>query len=201
MRPTYQKQHDLDNELSVMDSFAHVMDDEVYEFPRHEYNNSYAQRENRFGFKKSPNFSCYDYMLTCDDVGSDFGSGPAVAIVEVKCRNYNHNKFDSYKISKRKIDNLINASFKHDIVSVLIVKWNDLSTAMMVYNPFHFPKNYSDCPITDEGYEIFENWYSDMNSYIQSGQITKTTWGRVDREDPMDIETSYEIPMSLFRTV
>ena len=95
MRPTYQKQHDLDNELSVMDSFAHVMDDEVYEFPRHEYNNSYAQRENRFGFKKSPNFSCYDYMLPCDDVGSDFGSGPAVAIVEVNCRNYNHNKFDS----------------------------------------------------------------------------------------------------------
>ena len=110
--------------------------------------------KNEFGFKKSPDFSCYDYMLTCDDVGSDFGSGPAVAIVEIKCRNYNHDDFDSYKISKRK-----------------------------------------------EGHAIFEDWYSDMNSYIQSGQVTKTTWGRVDRKDPMDVETAYEIPMSLFRVV
>lgn len=208
MRPTYQRQHDLDNELSVMDNFADVMDTEVYFW--HAHNKPYAPPENRFGFKKSPNFSCYDYMLTCDNVGSDFGSGPAVAVVEVKCRNYNHDDFDSYKISKRKIDNLINASLKHEIVSVLIVKWNDLSTAMMVYNPsisvytnvpFHFPKNYFDYPITNEGYEIFENWYSDMNSYIQSGQITKTTWGRVDRKDPMDVETAYEIPMLLFRSV
>jgi len=199
MRPTYQRQHDLDNELYVMDSFADVMNDEVYFW--HKENNSYAPPENKFGFKKSPDFSCYDYMLTCDNVGSDLGSGPAVAIVEIKCRNYNHDEFDSYKISKRKIDNLVNASFKHDIVSVLMVKWNDLCTAMMVYNPFHFPKNYLDYPVTDEGYEIFENWYSDMKSYIQSGQVTKTTWGRVDRKDPMDVETAYEIPMSFFRVV
>ena len=198
MRPTYQRQHDLDNELSVMNSFAVVMDTEVYFW--HGQNNLYMPPENEFGFKKSPDFSCYDYMLTCDDVGSDLGSGPAVAIVEIKCRNYNHDDFDSYKISKRKIDNLINTSFKHEIVSVLIVKWNDLCTAMMVYNPFHFPKNYENYPITKEGHAIFEDWYSDMNSYIQSGQVTKTTWGRLDRKDPMDVETAYEIPMSFFRT-
>ena len=71
MRPTYQKQHDLDNELSVMDSFADVMNDEVYFW--HKENNSYAPPENKFGFKKSPDFSCYDYMLTCDNVGLTLG--------------------------------------------------------------------------------------------------------------------------------
>lgn len=199
MRPTYQKQHDLDNELSVMNCLANVMDDEVYFL--HKKSNPYTPPENKFGFKKSPDFSCYDYILTCDDVNSDFGSGYPIAIVEIKCRKYDHNTFDSYKISKRKIDNLVNTSFKHEIMSVLMVKWNDLYTAMLVYNPFHLSKNYLYYPMTDDGCDIFENWYSDMNSHIQSGQITKTTWGRVDRKDPMDIETAYEIPMSFFRLI
>lgn len=200
MRQTYQKQSDLDNELSVMKRLVATMDAEVYF--HHGENGFCLPRKNIFGFEKSPNFACYDYTLTCDDVDAGFGSGSPVAVVEIKCRNYNHNAFNSYKISKNKIDNLVNTSVKHEIVSVLLVKWrDDICTGMLVDNPFCYSGNYLDYPVTDEAYEIFEGWDSDISACIQSGQITKTTWGRSDRNDPMDIEACYEIPMSLFRVV
>jgi|TARA_R110000751_G_scaffold101919_2_gene196285 hypothetical protein len=191
MRPIYQTQNDLDNETSVLTDFETFLLDDVYFATE-------GPVKNDFWSIKSPNFSCYDYVLTC---GDEDEPGDPIALIEVKQRRYKSNSFPTYKISKKKIDNIICASYERNMISMLIVQWNDAVTSMIICNPFDQIDNYLNSPVTDEGFSIFDNWCGDMNSYISRGKITTTTWGRTDRNDPRDIEAAYEIPMTLFRSV
>ena len=108
-------------------------------------------------------------------------------------------KCKTHKISKKKIDNIIRESYKDSIMSMQVVKWTDTVTSMIICNPFNQTDNYFSSPMTDDNFAIFDNWCGDIDSYITRNKITTTTWGRTDRNDPMDIEAAYEIPMSLFR--
>lgn len=191
MRPTYQRQHDLDNESSVLTEFETFLLDDVYFATE-------GMVKNEFWSLKSPSFSCYDYILTCGNLKE---AGSPIALIEVKSRKYKSDSFPSYKISKKKIDNIIHESYKDEITSMLIVKWSDAITSVVICNPFDRIDNYSNGPVTDEGLPIFDNWCGDINSYILRNKITTTTWGRTDRNDPMDIESAYEIPMSFFRLI
>lgn len=189
MRPTYQTQDDLNNETSVLSEFETFLLDDVYF-------GTEGPVKNDFWSIKSPDFSCYDYVLTC---GDEDEPGNPIALIEVKQRNYKSKSFPTYKISKKKIDNIIRESYKDSIMSMLIVKWTDAVTSMVICNPFDQIDNYFNSPMTDDNFAIFDNWCGDINSYIIRNKITTTTWGRTDRNDPMDIEAAYEIPMSLFR--
>ena len=189
MRPTYQTQDDLNNETSVLSEFETFLLDDVYF-------GTEGPVKNDFWSIKSPDFSCYDYVLTC---GDEDEPGSPIALIEVKQRKYKSNSFPTYKISKKKIDNIIRESYKDSIMSMLIVKWTDTVTSMIICNPFNQTDNYFNSPMTDDNFAIFDNWCGDIDSYITRNKITTTTWGRTDRNDPMDIEAAYEIPMSLFR--
>ena len=189
MRPTYQTQDDLNNETSVLSEFETFLLDDLYF-------GTEGPVKNDFWSIKSPDFSCYDYVLTC---GDEDEPGNPIALIEVKQRNYKSKSFPTYKISKKKIDNIIRESYKDSIMSMLIVKWTDAVTSMVICNPFDQIDNYFNSPMTDDNFAIFDNWCGDINSYIIRNKITTTTWGRTDRNDPMDIEAAYEIPMSLFR--
>ena len=189
MRPTYQTQDDLNNETSVLSEFETFLLDDVYF-------GTEGPVKNDFWSIKSPDFSCYDYVLTC---GDEDEPGNPIDLIEVKQRNYKSKSFPTYKISKKKIDNIIRESYKDSIMSMLIVKWTDAVTSMVICNPFDQIDNYFNSPMTDDNFAIFDNWCGDINSYIIRNKITTTTWGRTDRNDPMDIEAAYEIPMSLFR--
>ena len=60
MRPTYQTQDDLNNETSVLSEFETFLLDDVYF-------GTEGPVKNDFWSIKSPDFSCYDYVLTCGD--------------------------------------------------------------------------------------------------------------------------------------
>ena len=94
-----------------------------------------------------------------------------VAMVEVKCRNCKSSTYETYIISEAKVVILWETAIKRDIASVLLVCWKDQEIGWLRIDTTN-PQTWA----------------------VQHG-------GRVDRNDPLDIERVVHFDISLFRFI
>lgn len=98
-----------------------------------------------------------------------FRDSKALAIVEVKCRNCKSSTYETYIISEAKVVILWETALKRDIASVLLVCWEDQEIGWIRIDTTN-PQTWA----------------------VQRG-------GRVDRNDPADIERVVHFDISSFR--
>jgi hypothetical protein len=96
MRPIYEKQSDVENELGVARAISAAWGCDVY---------------------KLPVMESADFAIEV--------SGEYVGLMEVKCRTYSYDQLDKMGgliISKRKVDAVFNLAKEHDVFVVLAVR-------------------------------------------------------------------------------
>jgi len=96
MRPIYEKQSDIENELGVARDISAAWMCDVY---------------------KLPPLESADFAIEVN--------GEYVGLIEIKCRNYSYDQLDKMGgliISKRKVDAVFNLAKEHDVFVVLAVR-------------------------------------------------------------------------------
>jgi len=96
--------------------------------------------------------------------------GDPIGIVEVKSRNIPFALYSTYKLSKRKCDSIIRISEEMGLPALLVIGWRDKIGWMYLNN--------------QEG--------AGLKKMIASGEASVCSWGRLDRNDPHDVEDVYE---------
>lgn len=118
------------------------------------------------------------YTRSADLSSYDYSTEHPPIIFEVKKRKILHNQYETYLISADKIDNLIALGKENGVSSVLIVGWTDAWGWIPVFSPN---------PETDT-----------LEAMLGRGEVSVSDWGRTDRNDPYDVERSYEWPVKRF---
>jgi hypothetical protein len=96
MRPLYETRTDKANEETVAALIA---------------------RERKFEVRRAPPQHSYDYDL--------FRGGKHWGIMEIKCRNNPKHKYQTYHISKSKLDTCLNIAKRAGVRFILTVCWTD----------------------------------------------------------------------------
>tara|TARA_R100001129_G_scaffold166205_1_gene133225 strand:- start:754 stop:1305 length:552 start_codon:yes stop_codon:yes gene_type:complete len=118
------------------------------------------------------------YTRAADLSPYDYSTEYPPIVFEAKKRRISHSQYETYLISANKVDSLISLGRENGVSAVLVVGWTDAWGWMPLY---------SVNPEVDT-----------LEAMLSKGEVGVSNWGRTDRNDPYDVERSYEWPIKEF---